>query len=198
LKIKFKIVIVILFTILTNFGQTGSAIQDATTAIHTAFYLYYGEGGVGSNMEVPLPTIRIKDGFLTYTFEDNIPSLFKEKYIDTVCIIPVRQSSIDSILYLIQDIKDTTINKSNFCIMSGSIHFMTITNGHDSTKFSLMNTFDYTALKIANILNTYIPVDKKLHVNEKMIKDAEACWTRKLKRWKEKDKKKNLKKSTVL
>jgi len=181
--------------ILAAFGQADFAVQVATKKISTpTFYLYYGEAGLGSNMGDFLPTIRIKNGVLLYTYEQNSYWVTKENRIDTICITQVRQSSIDSILYLIQDIKDSTINEFNHCIMSGSIHSMTITDGIDTTAFSLMNTFDYTALKITHILNTYIPADKKLYVNEQMIKDAEDCWERRLKRWEEAGKKKRLKK----
>jgi hypothetical protein len=57
--------------------------------------------------------------------------------------------------------------------MSGGIHFLTVTNGNDTINFRMMNTFDYTALKIANILNSYLPNDEQLWANEKMIVDAE-------------------------
>jgi len=61
--------------------------------------------------------------------------------------------------------------------MSGGIHFLTVTNGIDTTSFELSNTFNYSALKIANILNEYAPADKQLWANEQMIKDAEDCKT---------------------
>jgi hypothetical protein len=59
--------------------------------------------------------------------------------------------------------------------MSGGIHFLTVINGTDTTSFELSNTFHYTALKIANILNEYAPADKQLWANEQMIKAAEDC-----------------------
>lgn len=61
--------------------------------------------------------------------------------------------------------------------MSGGIHFLSVATGADTTKFHLSNTFDYNALKIANILNEYLPQNKQLWADEKMIKDADDCWT---------------------
>jgi len=49
-------------------------------------------------------------------------------------------------------LKDSTIERINPFVMSGNIHLLTIANGKDTTKFKMSNTFDYTALKIVNIL----------------------------------------------
>jgi hypothetical protein len=139
------------------------------------FHLYYGFSGLGSNMGSFQPTIRIDGTNFLYTYEQN--SYYREKStrIDTVCIKTFRQNSIDSIIDILKDLKDTSIREYNFCIMSGGIHFLTVINGIDITSFQLSNTFHYTALKIANILNEYAPVGKQLWANEQMIKDAEDC-----------------------
>jgi len=169
---------------LTSFGQTKNVEHDTT------FYLYYGFAGLGSNLGSFQPTIIIRGTSFVYTYEQNSYWGEKSKEKDTICLALFRQSSIDSILEIVKNLKDTTINEYNHCIMSGGIHFLSISNGIDTTSFELMNTFDYTALKVADILNQYVPADKKLWVNEKMIKDAEDCWTGMLKRWAEEDKKK--------
>jgi hypothetical protein len=148
----------------------------------STFYLYYALSGLGSNMGSFEPTIRITGTNFIYTYEQNSFSGEKNKRIDTVCIKSFRESSIDSILEIIKDLKDTSITEYNPCIMSGGIHFLTITNGIDTTRFELSNTFHYTALKIANILNEYAPKDKQLWANEEMIKDAEDCMTGLMKR----------------
>ena len=121
------------------------------------------------------PTIQIKGTNFLYTYEQNSYYGEKSKRADTICVKKFRQTSIDSILEIIKYLKDTAIKEYNFCIMSGGIHFLTITNGIDTTSFQLSNTFHYTALKVANILNVYVPEDKKLWANEKMIKDADDC-----------------------
>ena len=152
--------------------------------------MYYGFAGLGSSFGSFQPKIIIRGTSFVYTYEQNSYWGEKSKKKDTICLALFRQGSIDSILEIVKDLKDTTINEYNHCIMSGGIHFMTISNGIDTTRFELMNTFDYTALKVLDILNQYAPADKKLWANKKMITDAEDCLTGMLKRWAEEDKKK--------
>jgi len=54
--------------------------------------------------------------------------------------------------------------------MGGNSYLLTIANGTDTTTFKLINTFDYTALKIVDILNQYLPSDNKLWPSEELIK----------------------------
>ena len=136
------------------------------------------------------PTIKIKGTNFLYTYEQNSYYGKKDDRVDTVCVKAFRQTSIDSIIDIIKDLKDTSIREYNFCIMSGGIHFLTVTNGIDTTNFQLSNTFDHTALKIAKILNGYAPADKQLWANEQMIKDAEDCLKDLLKRTDDDKKKK--------
>ncbi len=174
-------------TIITVFSQTNSIISGNSIP---AFYLHYGFSGLGSNMGSFQPTIKIKGTDFIYTYEQNSYWGEKSKRVDTICIKIFKQSSIDSIIEIIKDLKDTTIKEYNPCVMSGGIHFLSVSDGIDTTSFELMNTFDYTALKISNILNQYTPVDKKLWANEKMIEEAGDCWKDSLKRWSKKDKRK--------
>lgn len=175
-----KLLILTLLSIiaLASFSQNDFAIQD-TSRRHASegFYLSYSVAGLGANIGSFLPVIEIKNGALLYTYEQNSYFDKKDSRIDTVCLVRVRETSIDSILRLVQNIKDTTIMRTNACIMSGVVRFMSVANGADTTKFQLHNTFDHTALKIVDILNTYLPEEKRLVANEKMIKDAEKCWS---------------------
>jgi hypothetical protein len=167
----------------TIFSQTKPLPQEnLNNSAKPTFYLYYGFSGLGSNMGSFQPTIKIKGTNFLYTYEQNSYYGKKDDRVDTVCVKAFRQTSIDSIIDIIKDLKDTSIREYNFCIMSGGIHFLTVTNGIDTTNFQLSNTFDYTALKIANILNEYAPTDKQLWANEQMIKDAEDCLKDLLKR----------------
>ena len=176
---------------MTAFGQTKNDLLDTTNKNTTpTFYLYYGYAGLGSGLGSFQPTIIIKGTNFVYTYEQNSYWGEKSKEKDTICIEAFRQSSIDSILEIVKYLRDTTINEYNHCIMSGGVHFLSISDGVDTTSFELMNTFDYTALKIADILNLYTPIDKKLWANEKMIKDAEDCLTEMFKRWADEDEKK--------
>jgi len=195
LKRLFAISLILLSAVQTSNSQINSALKDtANKLFFPTFYLSYYFAGLGSNMGSFAPTIKIKNWIFLYTYEQNSYWSEKNYRVDTVCIRPFRQNSIDSIIDLIKDLKDTTIHRFNHCIMSGGIHFMAITNGIDTTKFDLMNTFDYTALKIINILNEYVPTDKKLWANEQMIKDAEDCWANMMKRIDADKKKKKIRK----
>jgi site-specific DNA-adenine methylase len=93
-----------------------------------------------------------------------------DKEIEKISHGLLRQSSIDSILSLISLLKDTFINRINPFVMSGSIYYVTVANGTDTTRFKMINTFDYTALKIVNIINQYLPSDNKLWASEELIK----------------------------
>ena len=162
------------------------------------FYLYYGFSGLGSNMGDFQPTIRIKESTMVFTYEQNSYWGEKDERIDTVFIQSFRQSSIDSILEIVKNLADTTIKESNICIMSGGIHFMSVTNGTDTTCFELFNTFDYTALKIATILNQYLPKDEQIWANEQMIIDAAHCWEDLMKNAEHKKKKKKPAKKDIV
>jgi hypothetical protein len=163
---------------MSTFSQTNLLTKESLDKSATPkFHLYYGFSGLGSNMGSFQPTIKVKGTNFLYTYEQNSYYGEKNKRVDTVCVKAFRQSSIDSIIDIIKDLKDTLIIEYNFCIMSGGIHFLTIVNGNDTTGFQLSNTFHYTALKITSILNEYAPKDKQIWANEQMIKDAEDCLT---------------------
>ncbi|MEM6264649.1 MAG: hypothetical protein AAGI38_19210, partial [Bacteroidota bacterium] len=91
---------------------------------------------------------------------------------------------IDSIWTLIKDLKDSTIYETNPCIMSGGVHSMAISSNGDTTRFTLHNTFHRTALKISEIVNQYVPEDKKIWATEQDIIECESCWAAMRKRWK--------------
>lgn len=170
MKKKFAIVIISTLSFLSTFGRQSPIKQDKDSL---PFFLAYAFAGLGSSLGTFQPTIKIHDTNFVYTYEQNSFYVERSSRIDTVCIIKFRRTSIDSIFEIVKGLPDTTIFKSHPGIMSGGIHFLSIKNGKDTINFRMMNTFDYTALKIVNILNTYLPKDKQLWANEKMIMDAE-------------------------
>jgi hypothetical protein len=93
------------------------------------------------------PIIRISGTNLIFPYEQNSYYVEKTKSPDTISVTTIRQSSIDSILTLVNDLKDTTIHETNLCTMSGGIHIMTILSKEDTTSFTLHNTFHRTALR---------------------------------------------------
>ena len=149
----------------------------------TSFSLYYCFAGLGSELGTMQPTIRINKTNLIYTFEQNSYFGQKSKMVDTISKVVIRQSSIDSILFLLKGIEDTSIYVTNLCMKSGGIHYMTIVNNVDTTNFSLHNTFHRTALKISNIINQYLPKNKAICATEQDIIDAENCLAALRKRW---------------
>lgn len=147
-----------------------------TEKINTAFSLHYLSAGLGSGMGSMQPTIHIVNQRFVYTWEQNSYYGEKTKKPDTVCILPFRQSSIDSILEILKPLKDTTISRINPCIMSGGVQYLTIGNGPDTVHFRLHNSADTTALKIMALLNQYAPADKQLFLNTEMIQMEKDCW----------------------
>ncbi len=179
--LKRTIIILMAFTFIQSIAN--GQVSD------NSFSFYYSFAGLGSNMGSMQPTIRISGTKLVYTYEQNSYYGEKTKSPDTISVTTIRQTSIDSILTLINDLKDSTIYETNPCIMSGGIHSMTISSKGDTTRFTLHNTFHRTALKISEIVNQYLPKDKKIWATEQDIIDCENCWTAMRKRW-EKEKKK--------
>jgi hypothetical protein len=174
-----------LFLALLSFSITcGSFSQAAVSdndlsAKHQPkqFYFSYLFSGLGSNMGRFAPNISVNGSSLLYSNTQNSYSGKQDPRIDTICQARIRQGSIDSILFLVRNLKDSTITKYNFCMMSGGIHSMTVTDGTDTTNFYLSNTFDYTALKIVRIVNAYLPADKPIWADEKMIEDSDTCFS---------------------
>jgi hypothetical protein len=169
-----RIVLIIAFFSIAKVVHTQTS--DSKTAKTQQTYIFYAYSGLGSNMGKFAPTLRIKGTKFKYTYEQNSYWGKKSKRVDKISSGNFRQGAIDSILALVQDLKDTFIFKSNPCIMSGGIHYLLITDGRDTTEFEMGNTFDFTALKIINIINEYLPNDKKIWATEELIKKEEDCY----------------------
>jgi hypothetical protein len=122
------------------------------------FQLTYIYAGLGSGYNSMQPVFKVNGNDCIYTLEEN--SSWTGEFTqepDTLFIGKFRQSSIDSIIDLISDIKDTLIYNTNPEIMSGGIHSIKIaTDGIDLT-FRLHNASDPVAEKIVAILNSNIP-----------------------------------------
>lgn len=144
-----------------------------------SFYLGYTTVGLGPNMGRKEPTIRIKGTQLIYTYEQNSSwtGEISKDDTDTILVGTFRLTSIDSIRNILHNLSDTTIYQTNPCITDGAIHFLTIAFGQDTTRFELHNTFDYTALKVTDILNFYLPGYRKLWIDETLIKKEQKCWS---------------------
>ena len=124
----------------------------------------------------PMPTLQIQNNKFVYTRKQNSYLGKRSKKKGLISSGSIRRSSIDSILLLINGLQDSTIYKTNPCIMSGGITYVTIAHGTDTTKFTLHNTSDFVVLKIVEIINPYLPKDKKLYGSIEEIKNEEECW----------------------
>ena len=148
----------------------------AQTQKASNFYLYYGISGLGSNFGKLEPTVIVRNNQFIYEKVQNSYWSKRNKKAEFINKGFFRQSSVDSILNLVKDLKDSTIFKTNPCIMSGAIVFITIAKGTDTTKYTLGNTFDTLTLKIKDILNAYLPKNEKLYGSVEDIKEEQACW----------------------
>jgi hypothetical protein len=173
LKRHFLIKPLLLLTLLICSKQKTLAQSDTKTKdIQSIFYVYYDVSPNSLTQVWNSPTFQLKGKNFIYTDNSYVG---KKKEIDTICLGTFRQSSIDSIIQIVKDLKDTTIFKINDCRISGGVHNLTVATGVDTTKFEMVNTFDYTALKITDIINEYLPLSERLRVSEKLIKEEEDC-----------------------
>ncbi|MES2619013.1 MAG: hypothetical protein V4613_14135 [Bacteroidota bacterium] len=182
-----KITIIILTLVLFSCKQQPVASIPPNDKEEPSFYLKYFFVGLGPNAWNKWPVIIVKGTKLIYTYQQTSSwtgEFSKDK--DTILMTTIRLSSIDSIRNILGNLKDTSIYETNPGIMSGGSHYLTIAFGQDTTSFELHNTFHYTALKITDLLNTYLPSDKKIWADEQMIIDEQKYWD-----WMKKQAKKN-------
>ena len=154
---------------------TGRAQTD--TSGSEPFYLYLTFSGMGSNRGHRYPVLRIRDTGFIYTKEQT--SGFGDYFPDpdTLLTGTFPQSAIDSITDLVKAYHHSEIFRSNNCIMSGGIYHLSIARGTDTVRFTMMNTFDYLALKITTIIDHHIslPAEQRLWYREELILEEERC-----------------------
>lgn len=131
------------------------------TEKYEAFKLYYSFSGLGSGMGSMQPTFRVTGKNYVYTNEQNSYYGKPDKKPESICEGTLRASSIDSILNIVKDIKDTLVYKTNTSIMSGGLHNISVEYEKINVTFQLHNASDPTAKKIVDILNSNIPADKQ-------------------------------------
>lgn len=176
-SLKFESIRAVILIATLLIGKDVLAQKEKAKAQNSgSFYFYYGIAGLGSNLGSFQPALRIYTNKFTYTKEQNSYWGERSKRVEFISKGSLRQSSIDSILSLVQGLRDCTVYKVNPCIMSGAIIYITIAQGSDTTRFILHNTFDLTALKIVSIINPYLPKSKELYGSETAIKNEDDCW----------------------
>lgn len=150
-----------------------------------SFYLNYSIAGLGADLGRFEPTLKIHGNKFIYTREQNSYLFKRSKKKQLISKGLLRETSIDSILCLLQDLKDTAIFESNPCIMGGGITEVIIAYGGDTTKFTLGNTMHVVVLKIIDIINPYLPDSNKLYGSAEAIKRQEECLANILKKARE-------------
>jgi len=126
------------------------------------FEVSYMAIGLGSNFTSMQPVFRVKGLKFIYTSEQTTYYEGQSrKKADTLMVGDFRKSSADSIIKLIQTVKDTLVYRSNIHVMSGGIHAVNIKSSNKSVRFDLHNASDTTVRKIVAILNTYVSDPKR-------------------------------------
>lgn len=131
------------------------------------FKLLFMTIGFGSNYFSMQPLFRVNGARFVYTSEEvwiSPGQRIIER--DTLLSGVFRKSSIDSIVRLISNLKDTAIRRSNVRVSSGSACSLEIISEFKRITFWLHNKSDTTADQIVKILNSYIPQElNKLYIS---------------------------------
>ena len=128
---------------------------------YDSFELYYSYAGLSSGMGSMQPTFKVKGDSFVYTIEQNSYYGKPDKKTEYLCEGTLRILSIDSILNILKDFKDTLVYKTNVDIKSGGIHNIYIKYKKINVTFRLHNASDSTAQKMVDILNSNFPADKQ-------------------------------------
>jgi hypothetical protein len=147
-------------TIYNAFAEKRQTTSNGSAKYRT-FKLYYSYSGLGSGMGSMQPTFRVTGKNYVYKSEQNSYYEKPNKKPMSICEGILRTSSIDSILNIVKDIKDTLVYKTNAGIMSGGIHNISVQYERIDLTFQLHNASDSSAEKIVDILNSNIPADQQ-------------------------------------
>lgn len=112
--------LIFIISILTWQNVLAQIVNDKDTS-NTNFYFRYGKRGLGSNLHKLYSTLRVSKNKFTYTEDQSNSAGTKIKRTKVLGRGILRQSSIDSILSIVQGLEDSIIYKSNPCISSGVI-----------------------------------------------------------------------------
>ena len=147
--------------LISGFGCLSQEVPENGNPLHADFELTYMSAGLGSGMGSMQPTFRVQGTKYVYTYEQNSYYGEKSKQPEMICSGRLRLSSIDSILFLIKEIEDTEVYRTNVDVLSGGIQSIKISNKNTDLIFKLHNASDPIAKEIVDILNTNIPSDKR-------------------------------------
>lgn len=150
-----KLLLLIILTAISYHNNPSSRVQESPTA-NSDFKLHYMKVGLGNNMFRLQPVFVVENKEFVYTMEQvwahpDQTDIFK----DTLAMGKLRDTSIDSIINIVYNTKDSSISKSER-FSSGSITYISIEAGNKKLKIDLFNASDSTAEKILKIIDTYM------------------------------------------
>lgn len=139
--------------------------NDSASSIiskYNNFRLRYTYVGLGCNFGSMYPTFRVRGINYVYSLEQN--SIYNTKYNKKpkfICNGKLRVSSLDSIINIVKNIKDTIVYQTNNGSMTGVNHYISVKFEKKHINFHLHNDWDSSAQKIVKILNSNIPPKKR-------------------------------------
>ncbi|MDX2360159.1 MAG: hypothetical protein QNK23_05105 [Crocinitomicaceae bacterium] len=128
---------------------------------YSEFSLRYSYAGLGSNMGSMQPVFTVSGQSYDYTRQQNSYYVEQTANPEFVCNGVISKNTIDSIITLVRNIKDSVVSRTNPNITSGGIHFIHIQYDTIYITFKLHNETEDTAEKIVALLNKHITDDKK-------------------------------------
>ena len=116
--------------------------------------------------------VEITNDVLTYSICERTGEFeISKTFNDTVWVmernfykVKFRQSSIDSIVNVLDTLQGKYVYATNPYVMSGSITNFYIQYDHWCSEFSLKNTYDSTAFQITNIINSYLTGRNRIYI----------------------------------
>ena len=133
----------------------------------SSFHLDYRVVGLGGNrFYKSFPLVSIDALKMTYMTNEKKTGRHTRK---------IRPSSVDSIIKILEQLRDTVVFRSNVCVLSGACYILNIVNGPAKLRFTLLNTFDSSAQRIVDVLNLYLPKRLKIEPDKGWMEAECEC-----------------------
>lgn len=169
------ILAILLIVLLCNCSKPIAAKAIDGTIKDSSFALYYSYAGLGSNFGHKFKCLKINGTHLILLKQQNTYYSQPSLKTDTQLIRQLPYAFRDSINNCLNGLRDTNIYVVNHCVMSGGIDYFSIFNGTDTLKINMHNTAHPLAIKIANIVNHYLPSDQQIGLNIELMKSEADC-----------------------
>lgn len=175
INVSFKRIIVFLSSLIFSHLITSGQTNYRTFSFYYSFNRHDSAGLIQ-------PVIKANGTKLMLIYDKDCYKVEKVNRTDTIAVGTIRQSSLDSIYHTLSEYKDINVYESIPCILGFGIHSMVIVFNQDTTKLIQNKTYHRAYLKIAGIINQYLPKDKQIWPTEQWLIDCEN-WQKVLKKW---------------